>query len=280
MGNHENQFTKAKRLGLPKPPVPGLGKPSPRRGCKISEETKRKISEGRKKWIRENPDKYPWKQKDKSRFRSIPCEQLKDILRKDGYEFVEEFTDSTWSHMYSLDIAFLDKKLAIEVNGTQHYDRTGSLMPYYQKRHDYLVSKGWTILEVYYATCFKKEELEKIKAAIDTGKPVSDEEHKRLFQDRVKSKAEKEQARQERIAQAKKDGTFRYGKIQGHTLTNSELLSRKEKILNCGVDFTKFGWISTAIKATGLTKRQIEFTIEKFKDDFSHCRFGKKRMKV
>lgn len=163
-----NQFIKARQLGLPVPDSPTKGKPSPMRGKKISEEVKRKISIGRKKWLEKNPDKYPWKRKDKNRFISVPCECLKDILKKNNYKFIEEFTDNTWEHKYSLDIAFPEKKLAIEINGTQHYNKDGSLAPYYQKRHDYLESKGWNILEIHYAKCYKKEEIENLKNTINS----------------------------------------------------------------------------------------------------------------
>ena len=164
-GAGNNQYTKAKRLGLPPPINPMFGKISPKRGRKLSEETKRKISEGRKKWIKENPDKYPWKRKE-GRFVSVPCEHLKDILHSNKFEFIEEYTDETWEHKYSLDIAFPNKRFAIEVNGTQHYNRDGSLKEYYQKRHDYLVSCGWDVLELYYSKCFNNEEVEYIKSLI------------------------------------------------------------------------------------------------------------------
>lgn len=159
-----NQYTKAKRLGLPPPINPMFGKISPNRGKKISEEVKKKISEGRKKWIRENPDKYPWKRKE-GRFKSVPCEHLKEILHKE-FNFVEEYTDETWEHKYSLDIAFPDNKIAIEVNGTQHYNRDGTLKDYYQKRHNYLESCGWKIMEVYYTHCFVEDKINEIKQFI------------------------------------------------------------------------------------------------------------------
>jgi hypothetical protein len=44
----------------------------------------------------------------------------------------------------------------------------------------------------------------------------------------------------------------------------NDLLKRKELILNCGVDLTRFGWVGEVEKATGLTKRIIESTVKYF----------------
>lgn len=171
---------------------------------KQTEESKRKISIGRSKFLKEHPDQYPWRKKDK--FKSIPCEHLKEILRKDGYEFQEEFHDSRWSRHFSLDIAFLDKKIAVEVNGTQHYTKKGTLSPYHQERHDYLVSHGWIVMEVFYTNVYKQEEVDKIKKAINEGKPISDEEHRTLIQILVKRKEEKELKRKQKENKKKQTG--------------------------------------------------------------------------
>ena len=153
--------------------------PALRHGHTHTEEEKLRISLARKKWLKENPDKHPWKKKEK--FRSVPCEHLKSILKND-FEFIEEYTDIRWKNNYSIDIAFLDKKIAIEVNGEQHYKRDGSLKNYYQKRHNYFVNQGWLVLEIHYANCFKNDSINKIRNAVINRKSLSENEHKLLFQ--------------------------------------------------------------------------------------------------
>ena len=106
-------------------------------------------------WLKNNPDKHYWKTNQPSK----PCEHLKTLLRNKNITFEEEYTDSNWKHSCSLDIAFLDKKIAIEVNGNQHYKegqyfQGGELKEYYQNRHDYLISEGWTIYEIHYLKCY------------------------------------------------------------------------------------------------------------------------------
>jgi very-short-patch-repair endonuclease len=113
------------------------------------EDTKRRISIGRKKFLIENPEKHPWKSQSKKV--SVPCETLKIFLMSKGIAFLEEFKVLT----YSLDIAFPDKKIAIEVNGNQHYEyKYGPLKPYYQNRHDKIEAEGWKVIEFHYSKCF------------------------------------------------------------------------------------------------------------------------------
>ena len=118
---------------------------------KWSEEEKIEISKRRKKWLSENPEKHPWKKNTK--FKSIPCEFLKNNLKELNIEFFEEVTISKEKN-YSADILIPSKNLIIEVNGNQHYDKLGKLIPYYQERHDFISALGWKILEIHYSLAF------------------------------------------------------------------------------------------------------------------------------
>lgn len=78
---------------------------------------------------------------------------------------MSEYTDSNWAHAYSLDIAFVDIKLDIEVNGNQHYVG-GQLKPYYQSRHDYLTSQGWTVIELHFKDCYRENKITELLAIL------------------------------------------------------------------------------------------------------------------
>lgn len=121
-------------------------------------EGRKTASDRKKKWLTDNPDKHPWRHKDK--FKSVPCETLKEWLYSQGIDFVEEFMPLV--HMgrnYSVDIAFPNKLIAIEVNGNQHYNADGTLKSYYQERHDLIEQAGWKVYELHYSVCFRPAEL-------------------------------------------------------------------------------------------------------------------------
>lgn len=208
---------------------------------KWTDEEKQKISNRRKEFLKNHPDEHPWKKSDK--FKSKPCEHLKEILRKD-FNFEEEYTDTRWEHSYSLDIAFLDKKIAIEVNGNQHYNNDGTLTDYYQKRHDYLESKGWIIIELHYAACYKNDKIIEVKDAIINCKNIDLEEHKLLFENKQKTKKEKY-----------------IKKYNWEEIDNINY----NKIINSGIDLTKNGWVKKVTEKTGLTRRQIYRLVNKTK---------------
>lgn len=208
---------------------------------KWTKEEKQKISEQRKKYLKTHPDEHPWKRN--SKFKSEPCEHLKSLL-KTKYSFEEEYTDERWNKNYSLDIAFLKKKLAIEINGNQHYNSNGELTTYFQNRHNFLKEKGWTILEIHYSWCYKDDKINEIIKSIESCSEISLDEHKELFANKRKTLEEKQKEKLEKSLQKKKNKLY---------LLNE----RKQQILNSGIDLTKYGWIEKVSQITNLTRRQI-----------------------
>lgn len=120
-----------------------------------TKETKERLSELQKAYLKNNPDNHPWRKNTK--FKSEPCERLKQKLKEQNLDFNEEFNDISWEHNYSIDVAFPSSKIGIEVNGNQHYNNDGTLTDYYQKREDYLKSLGWTIYQVHYSLVYSDE---------------------------------------------------------------------------------------------------------------------------
>lgn len=119
-----------------------------KRSTPMSEETKAKIREKRKLWLAENPEKHPWRNPNK--FTSQPCQELKKKLMALNLSFIPEFQPLTdQNRFFSIDIAFPDKKIGIEVNGNQHYERNGDLKKYYKDRYDLITSDGWKLYELH-----------------------------------------------------------------------------------------------------------------------------------
>jgi very-short-patch-repair endonuclease len=125
----------------------------------MDENQKISISISRKKYLKENPEKHVWKRHDK--FKSEPCELFKNKLKENSINFIEEYTPLT-DRFFSIDIAFPDKKIGIEINGNQHYDRDGKLKKYYQERHDLIVKEGWKLFEYHYSVAYNKEYMSQI----------------------------------------------------------------------------------------------------------------------
>jgi very-short-patch-repair endonuclease len=119
----------------------------------MTNETKKKMSVSRKKFLNENPDKHPWRKNNK--FKSKPCEILKQCLINKNIIFIEEYQPFD-DRYYSIDIAFPNHKIGVEVNGNQHYNRDGSLKKYYSDRNVHLKSIGWTTYDVHYSVIYNE----------------------------------------------------------------------------------------------------------------------------
>lgn len=136
-------------------------------GKQHSIETKNKIKKGRKKFLTENPEKHPWRKNTK--FISVPCEYLKNILRKNNIVFKEEFQPLLPERFFSIDIIIPDLKIGIEVNGNQHYNKNKTLKLYYQNRHDLIEKSGWKIIELHYSEVYKDDIICRVEQMVSSG---------------------------------------------------------------------------------------------------------------
>jgi very-short-patch-repair endonuclease len=193
-----------------------------------SEETKKLLSQKRKQWLKEHKDKHPWKSNTK--FESKPCEKLKEYLHDKGINFVDEWEPFDDIY-YSIDIAWPDEKIGIEVNGNQHYTREGTLTPYYQKRHDLIVAAGWKLFEIPYSYCYnlndeKFEELFKLS--------IYDKDYKEYVSKKKQRQLEKKQELEQKVKQRNLKHEFEHNIIL-------------DLINNSGIDFSKNGWTNKAL---------------------------------
>jgi len=76
--------------------------------------------------------------------------------------YIPEYTEHGIDRFFSIDIAMPDKKVALEVNGNQHYNRDGTLKAYYKEREQLLEYNGWKVYQLHYSMCFKVDKLESL----------------------------------------------------------------------------------------------------------------------
>lgn len=218
-------------------------------------ESKRVLSERRKLYLAENPDKHVWKRSDK--FKSKPCENIKNFLSSKNIIFVEEYSPSDERH-FAIDIAFPDIKLGIEINGNQHYKSDGTLKDYYQDRHEFLENLGWIIIEVHYSLCFNTENIEKILDlnTIKSSKLDAYTIEKYLKPKTVKIKRTRAEANRQRHQQL-------YDKWEKY----------KNVIFEHNIDFSKYGWSGKVSAVLGILPQKVNSWMKKYHPNFyeSEC---------
>lgn len=143
----ENQYTKAKRLGLSKPELSEETKNRLRelnKGRKVSEETKQKISNTQK-----------------NNYKGGKCCWSTAVEKRLSYAeqyFIPIFNDAKLHYhvnRFFLDFAWPDKNIYLEVDGSQHkYDKKVVLHDI--ERTEILKNDGWTLITRIYWPDFVK----------------------------------------------------------------------------------------------------------------------------
>lgn len=168
---HVNQFTKAKILGEEKPNVSKetrekLG--AAWKGRKHTEEQKRKISESMKKAHAEgrahNIGECRWNNEP-----SYPERWFMEVLKNElnmelGKDYKREFP----FHKFSLDFAWEDKKICVELDGEQH-KRFKEQQERDEEKDRLLLEEGWLEIREDWVKIFHnpKEFIEKIKNILE-----------------------------------------------------------------------------------------------------------------
>lgn len=131
---------------------------------KHSEETKKKISESRIKYLKEHPEKVPYLLNHYSKGESYPEKYFDEIFRN-KFEY-KRFLPVSYYH---IDFAVVDKKIAIEIDGDQHYlDK--KIVESDKRKNKYLIDDGWDIIRIKWSDYQKMIRIEKeeyIKKLID-----------------------------------------------------------------------------------------------------------------
>ena len=111
---------------------------------KHSEESKQKIREIRLKYMKEHPEETAWRKRN---LPSYPEQCFIKFLNEKGYDkkFLIEREKSIFP--YYIDFAFVDIKLAIEIDGSQHFlDEERKQRDLH--KNEVLQNNGWKVLRI------------------------------------------------------------------------------------------------------------------------------------
>jgi very-short-patch-repair endonuclease len=212
----------------------------------MSEDMKNRISIARKKWLKENPELHPWRKNTK--FISKPCEELKEYLRKVDIAFEEEVIVSSEKN-YSVDILIRDKNLILEINGNQHYDKEGRLLPYYQERHDHIKEMGWHIYELHYTLAYNFELCLNIINSIEYTSEILP------YFRKIRKIRNKYGNREKANMMMKKE----YDEMN---------IKKIPSVISSGIIFSKNGWVNEVSKIIGIRHQKVKQWMIRYMPDF------------
>jgi|GEM_PF-7113910 len=220
---------------------------------KHSDETKAKMRKTRLKYMKNNPQSTAWRKQSMS----YPEKVFKQLIEKHQlgkkYDIVNEYS----IFPYFIDFAFVNIKLAIEIDGEQHYTMQSKIDRDKQK-DELLISKGW---KVYRIPAFKiQNEFEDIEKSF-LEYLMSFSTQPKMFNftnDIIKRQQLKKLKKQKRIERQKT-------KLRQN---DDKIKNRKKLLLESNIDFSKFGWIKQASKLFNITPQRTAKWIRKYIPDF------------
>lgn len=231
---------------------------APQTGKPVSEEIKKKISESMKKAQKEGRA-YNIGQSRWNNEHSRPEKWLINVLKNEfnQIENVDYKTEMPF-YRYALDFAWPEKRLCIEIDGKQHlYDE--KQIERDKEKDRLLKEEGWKEIRIKWGYVVKntQEAIKLISDFINEKGDITVPLYKSNYEKYIEKKKENE------INGILKN---KLGHYCPKKLSEDIWLERKNKILNSGIDLTKFGWKELIRKNTDLTRREICKTIEHFPD--------------
>lgn len=201
------------------------------KGKKLSEEHKQHIKEGLQHWKETHKEEFL----NYSRSKSKCCENFKNYLKQNNIDFVEEYCPYPNERLYSLDIAWPDEKIAVEINGSQHYDNKGNLNKLTLDKQKFFEDHGWKIIQIYYRWCYEMIcKNKQINSIFDL--PIHNKEYVKEIYKRSYIK-EQEKLKLEKLKQEQKQEIEEQHKQIIYNLIN-----------NSKIDFTKSKWSKQSIE--------------------------------
>lgn len=163
-----NKAVKSGKLKLRDKKTAGIlaNKKYPRK--KLTDEIKKKISDSRIKYLKEHPEKVPYLLNHYSKGSSYPETYFNNIFNG-RFEYKRYYQVS----YYQIDFAILNKKIAIEIDGDQHYlDK--KIIKSDSRKNKYLTNNGWDILRIKWSDYQKLKKEEKIEYVNDLINYIND----------------------------------------------------------------------------------------------------------
>jgi len=121
-----------------------------------SDQTKQKISAARTDYLLKNPSQVPYLLNHSSRGASYPEIYWKAVLDSYNLDYEQEYQ----IRLYSIDFAFLRPKVALEIDGEQHY-LDEKIVSSDLRRTKFLRDNGWKVIRVRWAKYKKLDDAAK-----------------------------------------------------------------------------------------------------------------------
>lgn len=233
---------------------------------KISNQTRRKISESMKKAHEEG---RAWNI-GKSRWNNEPSYPEKFFMKVIENEFNDKKHEREYNvGKYSIDFAWIDKKLAIEIDGAQH--KKEEYRERDAKKDKLLIENGWKVLRIDWDNMVNDT-----KTWIKIAKDFVDNQVDHL----ILLKDIKGESLDFLLLKQLLGISFKKDSIGRNLYIDSKIIEKqKELIGNSNIDFSKTGWVQEVSKILQITPQKVTNWMKRNMYDFWEEKCFKRKSK-
>jgi very-short-patch-repair endonuclease len=170
------------------------------------------------------------------------------------YDVINEYT----IFPYSIDFAFINEKVAVELDGKCHFINGTERIEKDIKKDDFLISLGWKIFRIRYDQIADDSKIDELFSFI--GNPLIKKNFDSLLyrtQINKKTKSEK-----------RKENKLTYEKTQKEFI---------DKIINSDIDFSKLGWVNKVSDILQILPQKVNKWMKRFMWDFYYSKCFKRK---
>jgi len=213
---------------------------------KHSEETKEVMRKKRFNFLKKKTGKTAWERRNSGEMSYLEkwyhdlCVFHK-IYNK--YDVINEFS----VYPYFIDYAFINEKVAIELDGACHFSKNKRLEHDF-KKDDFLIDKGWWIFRIRYDEISDSKFFESIDFIGNNKVKNYDSKLYSYFEVKENKKAKLKELKNQKI--------------------NEDINNKINLILNSNINFNKFGWVKKVGDLIGCEAQNVNRWLKKHMPDF------------
>lgn len=234
-----------------------------------TDESKEKSRKARFKYLSKKTGKTAWERRASGKMSYLEQWFFDEVVTKhnllEKYDVINEYP----IYPYLIDFAFLNIKLAVELDGACHFKHGDDRVDHDIKKDNFLIANGWDIFRISY----KENNIDIIDKFIISLQNASDHKIDKVL-GTVLHKGSLKQIKPKRTREE-------YFENWRHNIyiDNQKYIPM---ILNSGIDFSKLGWVTKVAKILGHNVQYVNKWMRKHMPEFyeTHCYKRKQKFKI
>lgn len=216
-----------------------------------SDDVKEKIRKSRFKYLSEKNGKTAWEKRSRGEFSYLEnwfIDKCKKFNLFNNYDVIYDYS----VYPYFIDFAFINEKIAVEMDGKCHFSNGDKRVDHDFKKDDLLVKKGWRIFRIRFDQIENDSKIDELVDFIGSSK-IKNYENRLYKYIEIKNKKISEK---NKIILNRNDEKLKYNMIL------VDIVSRSK------IDFSKHGWVKKVSNIINKRHGKVNIWMKKYMKDF------------